>query len=72
VKTRLETDLNNPDNSIKCTNCGSTIQMRKQDSVSDNNTPNLSLENLSISSDREIRILDETNKKQNASNPCLQ
>jgi DNA-directed RNA polymerase subunit M len=68
-ETRLETDLNNQNNSVKCTNCGSTIQMRKQDSISDNATPNLSLENSSISSDQEIRLLDDTNKKQNTSNP---
>ena len=68
-ETRLETDLNNQGNSIKCTNCGSTIEMKTQNNVSDNDTSNLSLENSSISSDREIRILDDTNEKHDTSNP---
>lgn len=66
---RLETDLDTKNNSVKCKNCGSIIQIRKQNIDSDNDTSNLSLETLSISSDQEIRILDDTNKKQNTSNP---
>ena len=72
-ETRLKTDLDTQNNSVKFTNYGSTIQqIRKQNNVSDKDTPNWSLETLSLSSDQKIRILDDTNKKESTSNPIPQ
>ena len=68
-ETRVETDLDNQNNNVKCKNCGSIIQMRKQNNDLDNDNLNVSLETLSVSSDKEIRILDDTNEKQDTSNP---